>query len=84
MSDQEQKQEKVPLEKMVERLEQIVEQLESGDADLEKSIDLYREGKTLGGEALKRLDALERRIEVVTGGEGEDLETDDFPTQAPE
>lgn len=68
----------VPLEKSLERLEKIVEQLESGDVDLEKSIDLYLEGKKIGEGALKRLDALERKIQVVVGDDGEELEVEDF------
>ncbi|MCC5874976.1 MAG: exodeoxyribonuclease VII small subunit [Candidatus Sumerlaeia bacterium] len=66
------------LEKSLERLEKIVEQLESGETDLEKSIDLYLEGKKIGEGALKRLDALERKIQVVVGDEGDELEVEDF------
>jgi exodeoxyribonuclease VII small subunit len=73
--------EDAPLEKVVERLEGIVEELESGKADLEKSIELYREGKSLGDRALKRLDALERRIQLVVHADGETLETEEFPPQ---
>ena len=76
------KKEKTPaeesLEKSVERLEEIVSNLESGDADLEKSIDLYLEGKRLGEAALKRLDALDRRIQKVVADDGESLESEDF------
>lgn len=67
------------LEQAVERLEKIVETLESGDADLEKSIDLYLEGKRLGQVALRKLEVLERRIQVVTGENPDgSLQTKDF------
>lgn len=67
-----------PLEESLDRLEAIVEKLESGEADLEKSIDLYIEGRDLGRKALKRLDAIERKIQIVTRDDGEDLQTEDF------
>ncbi len=66
------------LEKAVERLEEIVSQLESGEADLEMSIELFQEGKKLGSGALRRLDKLERRVRLVVGSDGEELTTRDF------
>lgn len=67
-----------PLEEALDRLEAIVGKLESGEVDLEKSIDLYVEGKELGQRALKRLDALERRIQIVARDDGQSLEVKDF------
>ncbi len=66
------------LEDTVERLEVIVDKLESGNSDLEKSIDLYLEGKKLGKAALEKLDKLERRIQLVTGEEDGELQSEDF------
>lgn len=66
------------LEELVVRLEEIVSQLESGEADLEKSIELFREGKRLGGQALERLDGLERRVQLVLQGADGELKTQDF------
>lgn len=61
-----------PLEKVIERLETIVEKLESGEVALEKSIDLYEEGRLLGAKCLERLAKLEKRVHLVmengTGG----------------
>lgn len=54
-----------PLEKVVERLEAIVEKLESGEVGLEKSIELYEEGRKLGAECLSRLARLEKRVQLV-------------------
>lgn len=77
-SPAEQPKDEVSLEQAVERLEEIVGQLESGDVDLEKSITLFQEGKKLGTQALRRLDNLERRVRLVIGTEGEELLTKDF------
>jgi exodeoxyribonuclease VII small subunit len=68
-----------PLEKRLARLEAIVEKLESGEVALEKSIDLYEEGRTLAAGCLEALEALEQRVRLVKG-EGADgtLETEDF------
>lgn len=66
------------LEQTVSRLEAILVELESGEADLEKSIELYAEGKKLGAQALKRLDHLDRRIQLVTGTQGDELTVQDF------
>lgn len=70
--------EDLKLEATVERLEAIVEELESGKADLERSIELFAEGRKLGARALKKLEGLERRVQVVIKGEGEKLELEDF------
>jgi exodeoxyribonuclease VII small subunit len=68
-----------PLEKRLARLEAIVERLESGEVALEKSIDLYEEGRTLAAGCLEALEALEQRVRLVKG-EGTDgsLQTEDF------
>ena len=66
------------MEATVSRLEAIVEELESGEADLERSIELFREGRKLGAQALKKLDALERRVQIVVKGEGDKLALEDF------
>ena len=54
-----------PFEKSLERLEAIVAQLESGEADLEKSIGLYEEGRRLGAQCLRKLEKLETRVSLV-------------------
>ncbi len=68
-----------PLEKRLARLEAIVERLESGEVALEKSIDLYEEGRLLAAGCLEALEALEQRVRQVKG-EGVDgsLQTEEF------
>ncbi|MBX3728475.1 MAG: exodeoxyribonuclease VII small subunit [Candidatus Sumerlaeia bacterium] len=68
----------LPLEKSLERLEEIVAKLESGEVSLEKSIELYEEGRRLGGECLERLEVLERRVQLVRERADGTLETEEF------
>jgi exodeoxyribonuclease VII small subunit len=66
--------ETVPFEEAIRRLEGIVEELEAGEAPLERSLELFEEGVRLSRDCLKRLDAAERRIEILMRDEatGED------------
>lgn len=64
-------------EESIARLEAIVKLLESGEASLDESINLYSEGVKLIGECNKKLDETERKIKLLSVGmDGEILETD--------
>jgi exodeoxyribonuclease VII small subunit len=52
-----------PYDELVERLEKVVGELESGDLPLERSIEKFAEGMRLVREAGTRLDEAERRVE---------------------
>ncbi|HWP43773.1 MAG TPA: exodeoxyribonuclease VII small subunit [Blastocatellia bacterium] len=52
-------------EASLKELEEIVEQLEAGNLPLEESLDLFERGMRLSRECQKRLDAAERRVEVL-------------------
>ena len=52
-------------EASLEALEQIVQQLESGDLPLEKSLELFEQGVRLSRECQERLSQAERRIEIL-------------------
>ena len=52
-------------EASLEALEQIVQQLESGDLALEKSLELFEQGIRLSRECQDRLSQAERRIEIL-------------------
>ena len=47
-------------------LEEIVRQLESGEAELEKSIDLYERGNALKAHCETRLQAAQAKVEKIT------------------
>lgn len=50
-------------EQAVQRLEQVVRELENGDLPLEKALALFQEGVTLAGQCNSQLDAAEAKIE---------------------
>lgn len=55
-------------EDALKRLETIVHRLESGEASLEESIELYGEGDRLRRQCEARLQAAQARIEKITLG----------------
>ena len=58
-------------EDALRELEAIVQQLESGDAPLDKAIDLYGRGDRLRAQCEARLAAAQARIEQIQlGGDG--------------
>lgn len=54
-------------EATIRDLGQIVELLERGDLPLEQSLDLFERGIRLSRDAQARLDAAEKRVEVLLG-----------------
>ena len=64
------KEPQVPFEEAIRRLETIVAQLEEGETPLERSLELFEDGVRLSRSCLQRLDAAERRIEMLTRDEG--------------
>lgn len=58
-------------EQILDRLSDVVEQLESGEAPLEQSLSIFEQGVTLSRLGGRRLDDAERRIEVLLNHKGE-------------
>lgn len=56
---------KQPFEKSLKKLEQIVQELESGDLPLEKAIDKFEEGVKLSKTCSRILDETEKRITIL-------------------
>ena len=54
-------------EASTERLKVIVQQLESGELSLEKSLELFEEGVRVARAAQQRLDEAEKRVEELIG-----------------
>jgi len=60
----------IPFEEALERLEQVVEDLEGGSLTLEDSLARYEEGVRLSKRLTQTLDDAEKRIEKLESGEG--------------
>lgn len=67
----------VSFEEALERLEEIVDLLESGENPLEKSLDLFEEGVGLVKICNKKLESVENSIKILVNNNGE-LEESDF------
>jgi exodeoxyribonuclease VII small subunit len=57
---------KMTFESALERLNEIVEQLESGEKPLDESLKLFEEGSALASFCYKKLSAAEQKIKTVT------------------
>jgi len=60
---------KMTFEEALGKLEQLVEQIESGQIGLEESIARYEEGTKLVKQCRKILDAAEKKIQLLAKGE---------------
>jgi exodeoxyribonuclease VII small subunit len=69
--------EAVDLEKSLAELESIVEQLESGELPLDKSLKEFERGVRLSRECQGALKDAEQRVQVLMGGELRDFASDD-------
>lgn len=66
-------------EESVERLEQIIAQLERGDAPLEQAMQLFEEGAKLLRECTAQLDRAEQKVTLLTAGEDGKAVESEFP-----
>ena len=64
-------------EKSIERLEQIVSQMEQGNLSLDQALKLFEEGTGLVKSCAKQLDEAELRVvRLMKGADGEHQETE--------
>lgn len=66
--------EEMTFEQAMKRLEEIVTQLESGDAPLEKSLALFEEGTKLSAFLSKTLDSAEQKVTLIQKQNGQEEE----------
>lgn len=59
-----------PFERSLERLEEIVRQLESGEKGLEQSLELFENGSTLCRQLTERLEGVKQKVEVLIREKG--------------
>ena len=69
----------IKFEKAMTRLENIVEELERGDLDIDKSLEIFEEGIKMSRLCSKKLSEAESKIEKLSKGEKGDLITELFP-----
>ena len=69
----------IKFEKAMTRLENIVDELERGDLDIDKSLEIFEEGIKMSRLCSKKLNEAEAKIEKLTKGKTGDLITELFP-----
>ena len=69
----------IKFEKAMTRLEKIVDELERGDLDIDKSLEIFEEGIKMSRICSKKLNEAEAKIEKLTKGKKGELVTELFP-----
>jgi len=70
------KEENNNFEELMEKLENIVQELEKGDLNLDASVSKFEEGMKISKECNKILEDSEKRITILLQNEGEITEED--------
>ncbi|MPN53383.1 Exodeoxyribonuclease 7 small subunit [bioreactor metagenome] len=73
----------LPFEQALEQLESLVTKMETGNLPLEELIRNFEAGSELAKICRGKLDALERKIELLTRDDGKDGEWTDFESAVP-
>lgn len=71
----------ISFEDALERLEEIVDLLESGENPLEKSLELFEEGVGLVKLCNKKLEGIENSVKILVNNNGEMEEKDFKPNE---
>ena len=68
-------------EKAIQRLEKIVDDLEKGELDIDKSLEIFEEGIKMSRICSKKLNEAEAKIEKLTRNQKGELITELFPVE---
>ena len=68
-------------EKAIQRLEKIVEDLETGELDIDKSLEIFEEGIKMSRVCSNKLREAEAKIEKLTRDEKGELVAELFPVE---
>ena len=71
----------IKFEKAIQRLEKIVEDLETGELDIDKSLEIFEEGIKMSRVCSKKLSEAEAKIEKLTRDQKGELVTELFPVE---
>ena len=74
----------IKFEKAMDRLEHIVEELEKGELDIDKSLEIFEEGIKMSRVCSKKLNEAEQKIEKLTKNQKGELVAELFPADADE
>ena len=71
----------IKFEKAIQRLEKIVDDLEKGELDIDKSLEIFEEGIKMSRVCSKKLNEAESKIEKLTRDQKGELVTKLFPVE---
>ncbi len=71
----------IKFEKAIQRLEKIVDDLEKGEMDIDKSLEVFEEGIKMSRVCSKKLNEAEAKIEKLTKDQKGELVTKLFPVE---
>ncbi len=71
----------IKFEKAIQRLEKIVDDLETGELDIDKSLEIFEEGIKMSRVCSKKLSEAEAKIEKLTRDQKGKLTTELFPVE---
>ena len=71
----------IKFEKAIQRLEKIVEDLETGELDIDKSLEIFEEGIKMSRVCSKKLSEAEAKIEKLTRDQKGELVTELLPVE---
>lgn len=71
----------IKFEKAIQRLEKIVEDLETGELDIDKSLEIFEEGIKMSRVCSKKLNEAEAKIEKLTRDQKGELVAELFPVE---
>jgi len=74
----------IKFENAMNRLEHIVEELEKGELDIDKSLEIFEEGIKMSRVCSKKLNEAEQKIEQLTKNRKGELVAELFPAGADE
>jgi exodeoxyribonuclease VII small subunit len=71
----------IKFEKAIQRLEKIVNDLETGELDIDKSLEIFEEGIKMSRVCSKKLNEAEAKIEKLTRNQKGELVEELFPVE---
>ena len=71
----------IKFEKAIQRLEKIVDDLEKGEMDIDKSLEIFEEGIKMSRVCSKKLNEAEAKIEKLTKNQKGELAAELFPVE---